>query len=734
MLSFGVDWFKKLARTGIMKNWNIFSAVSREVSVKVKKYKCESEMVKQHFGELSSLLGYQQLPFPGDTYSTKPYDLKEEMNELAKGGEEHGLEGENWNKTCNTILDELIANTIVTKIDYISFEDFVKEGKWLTNGSSSIGEVFWERGEESGHFKARKNMLLELYTAEELIDLVNKWDCKLKNKTVIKNELGKVRLAVASPIEDYLIESYLFYLTGHLYKQWQGITLDETPSEELRRTLEIQSYLAKHYYCLPFDYAGFDRQVTTDEVTIIVKKYFSLGLRNVPFEERTKYNNFINKIIMGYRNQTLTGSVGDKEYTINVEGGLPSGVRITSLIGNIWNCIMTKRALEVAESLLDYNPAIHISLRGDDSLIVCRTALECYIVRLGYQSINAIGNSAKFGITQGEGEFLRTVYTAESRYGWVNRSIPSITQRKPWNPEVWEPNQNVKTIKNNIDLLERRLDHSVDKLHLANKIQWSKWVHQSYKWLELPKRLGGVGLYRFEGWITDAKLSLSLKPSIFVQNLKGTQQKILWINLSKEEEQKYNQLKFEKKIISSDIPGMQKYYTREVVGKYKKLKTVWRKTEIPIPVKMPQTWPEIEKTSKPKINKIKMDIYSPIDEQFPVLNAFLQEYSLVSRIKKINTLREYLEKEYPEFYVKMRAYERQGFHRTDAIDLARGLVPIENTTKIHPILTPFIQRSVEEKGIRYIRGRKNIALKLYNWTRSACIALSTSRLSRLYRY
>jgi len=734
MISFGIEWFRKLRKTGLMDSWSMFSIGSRRISTIVKRSEVTHEIVKQHFSELQSLLGYQQLPFKGDGIETKEYNLEEEMEALANSGELHGLLGDNWDETFDRALRQISNRDYNEKLKYISFEEFVKEGHWLTSGSSSIGEVHWEVGEEKGHFKARKNMVMDIYTKEELWDIVRHWDGKQENRSVIKNELGKVRLAVATGLELYLSEAYLFYITGHLYKTWSGITLDESVDEDINRVLATEKLFKDGSYALPFDYAGFDHQVTTQENKKIIKYYFEYGLLNVPIAERNAYIALLDKVVDSYSNSVLTSKIDGKEIRFDIKGGLPSGVRITSLIGNIWNSVMTQIAKNLVQELLGYDPTLRVSLRGDDSLIVCGYILECYLFRLCYQAINARGNSNKFAISTKSGEFLRTIMTEDSRFGYANRAIPSITQRKPWNPEVWEPNFQVKTIRDNIDLLERRLNYRLDRLHLANKIQWSKWTKQSYKWLELPKRLGGVGLYEFRGWVTNAKLSLSQKPLIRVQDLKDSNLEISWITLEQTEKQKYMQLAFEKKIISSDVPGMQKYYTRRVLSKYKQIKPDWYKQELPRIEHIQQSWPLGNENLEVLFPKYKTLVFESVDTNFPNLSKFLEQYSIVSRIKDIGSLTSYLKSKYPDFAIKMQSYTKAGFHKTDAITLAMGDIPTELPTKINPILTPYIKKSIEEKGIKYQRGRKNIALKLYSWTRSTCIALNASRFARNYRF
>jgi hypothetical protein len=575
-------------------------------------------------------------------------------------------------------------------------------------------------------------MLNDIYTEDELWKIVQDWDGRLRNKAIIKAELGKVRLAVASSIEMYISESYLMYLSGHMYKEWEGITLDEDTTHDLQRTIEIQKLFSEKKFSLPFDYAAFDHQVTTREVQKITKLYFELADPNIPVGEKYEHSKIISKVIAAYGKSTLEGKIDGKSKIVDVTGGLPSGVRVTSLVGNIWNGVLTRAARDITNELLGYDPVKHVSLRGDDSLIICNTALECYVVRLAYQSLNAIGHSAKFGITQGEGEFLRCVTNKDERYGWVNRAIPSVTQRKPWNPEPWTPNHQIITLRGNIELLERRLGKDLPDIHNAAKSMWSKKTKQSYKWLELPVRMGGVGIYPFVGWVTHSRLSPGQKPQTKIDNLTGKKE-VKWIELNAVEQKAYQQRTFNAKMIADDVPGVQKYHSQALVRQYHSMNTEWVKEEIPRTLEVNRTWPTCEYGSRPEFPKLKHIKHEPINNSFPALQVFLREYPIVKEIKEVPSLVKMLEVNYPSFYKGFRSYEMNGWHRTDAFELAMGNVPTEPLTKINPTLAIFVKLAVK-KTVGYLRGRRNIARAIYAVTQATCKQMSIERIHHLFKF
>jgi len=717
----GVNHFKQLRSTGIFNSWQTFTDIAKNVSSYTKRLNTPLQ-TKQKYAELGTLTGYQQLPYPGFNYD-------EEVQALADGGEEHG--DKDWKNTFSQALKKIDNGSYYDAKPYITFEEYITNGEWLTSGSSSIGHVHWEMDSKTGHFKARKNMLLELYTPQQIIDLVNNWDGVLYSKAIIKNELGKVRIAVASNLEAYLTESYLVRLTGHIYKGWEGITLDENPNEYIKRAKDTQKLLSQGAFCLPFDYAGFDRQPQTWEVQKIVSYYANHNASNVPPQDRSRITAMLSKTLKSYSHSVLLGTNAGKTKEYTVEGGVPSGVRLTSLVGNVWNAVMTRIARDRVKAILGYDPVLQVSLRGDDSLIVCKTGIECYMVRLAYQSINAIGNNLKFGITQSEGEFLRSVYTPTKVTGWVNRAIPSITQRKPWNPEPWTPNSEPKILHDNIDLMMRRIGLKDSRLHHAAKMKWSHYVHQSYKWLELPVRLGGFGLYEWDGWVPDRRLPSAQKPSIVVkEELIATAP--TWIELTATEVAQLAQTKMTSKMVADDIPGIQTTLTRKLKDKYKKTEITWEQHKVTT-YKLPfnNITLAIGPTKIPKFHA-KVDTQSTTN--FPHLTQFLREYNEVANIKTIPTLSTYLPENYPSVWEMVSQLEKQGWHRTDAINLTLGKIPTEPTQNINPTLTPYVQQYLEDAGAYKWRGRETIGRKLAYYTRVACDLVFSSPISNLFAF
>lgn len=692
----GLEKLKALHATGILNSFEEFATLGSKVSAYVKRFPFDKNDCKARYAEINTLTGYLQNDFGN-------FDYDKEFEALATGDSEHP---EWWKEVFVRKLDQLMTHQEHKK--YVSFEEYVKEGMWITSGSSSIGKVDWSYDGDTGKFKARKNMILDLYTKEELYDLAINWDGNLDNRVFIKDELAKRRLAVASNIEAYLNQGYLYYLFGHGFKNWKYITLDETPGETHNRNCDTVAALKDGCFALPFDFKGFDRQPTIWEVKQITKKVISQIKYMIPEHDRIIFNKIAAKNISCYDNNYLYSPL-TKE-TKKQTNGIPSGIRPTSFIGNVWNMTTTDIARDQTNLILGKDNIRLIALKGDDTKILAKDFLTCLVFRYSYQAINAIGENSKFGIMQNCCEFLRTEISTSGVRGWCNRAIPSVTQRKPWNPQPWTANQQVETTANNIYLLERRTKMDLSWLHQANKIKWSKFTEQSYHWLHLPKHLGGFGIYEWQGWNTLSKLPLADIPTFDVPNLIQDSIDLKWLKMNSEEKRKYQKVEFSAKIAADDIPGPQKFISMNYIRELRKIKTVWFKEEVPEYRIYKIEGPTAENRIWPR-NQLKAREKGP--EGMPMFSEFIRQHQTAKKAKiKVPSLKECLSKWYPDAYNIMVESERKGWHRTDAINLAAGKVPLEPTKILNPILTPWISKIAVKSGLLQWRGRRNIALRL----------------------
>lgn len=722
ILIHGVNKFNYLKKHGWWNSTEDFLTASSTAASEIKRMDGDWFGWKQALAEVNVLTGYLQ-------NDLEEVDWHEKLLELAHGGNEHGLVNSDWDSDFKEALTSTTG--LVPKVKQMTLREYIESKMWLTAGSSSIGEVKWTFDEKSGKFKARKNMLTYLFTVDELVDMVYKWNGRLMSKAFTKDELSKRRIAVASNIEAYLSESYVLYHLGHPYKNWEYFTLDESPGKQHARNADIMSLLQRGEWALPFDFKNFDHQPTTKEIQMIVNKY--IELINAGNNMSSDFELISRRVVASYENSVIEMSKNGKTWKETVTGGLPSGVRLTSLLGNQWNAAMTHIVRGMASKLCGLDLTSTIGIKGDDTYIISSSPgfLACF--RLCYEAINAIGLDAKFAIMPTECEFLRNAISKSGIRGWSNRAIPTLTQRKPWSPQPWKPDAAVATVADGIWTLERRLGYYIPRLHMINRKKWSKFTGQSDNWLRLPIRMGGYGIYPFAGKVPNNTLPTIELPKINTNIPKHNAiEQPKWIKLNEEQFTAYQQVGLTQMMATDDIPGTQSVFGRKFLNNIRNLRVEWADSPL---VPDPKLWKKVRGPSQKLVgpwpsDKVKVD-YN--DELEMSVTQFLREAKLVQKVVDI-PIAELLKQFYPYTYIQMKAFETRGWHRADAIDLAQGITPTERVTRINPILTSFVKEAVQNTGVRFWRGRKNIASKLYQVTENAVLQLSNQSIYTMYNY
>ncbi|APG76056.1 hypothetical protein 2 [Wuhan insect virus 31] len=706
------EQFEMLADIGVFDARDNIIQFGKRITSSIKRVNCE-ELHRQPFAEFHSLAGYQQAEPEG-------WDLRTEVEALANAGDEHGMCGSDFDREFDMALLAISEGRETEGPDYMDFQAYVRSGKWVTSGSSSIGHVQWEMDGKTGHFKARKNMLTCLYTADELIDLVDRWDKKLFSRAFIKPELAKRRVAVASNIESYLNDSYVLYLMGHGYKNWKGVTLDETRNQEQTRVRETMIRMGNGEYALPFDYAAFDHQPTTDEIVKIIKHM----TRRIDPRARK----YVTNMIVSYSNSYIWYQDKDGNHTLKVRGGLPSGVRPTSLIGNIWNACMCEIAVKRTAILMNANLVQYYKVRGDDSYFISPSVTALIMLRLVMAGINAKGSNAKFGIASGHVEFLRTNMTGVTTRGWACRTIPTLSQRKPWNPEPWSPVSETATLVKGVETICRRCNVDSNILMSIIERRFSKLTGLSKRWLSVPRRLGGFGLTKDVGWRARGKIPIPTRQQFDVKpavNLELPE----WLEglISPE---KYTEAFLSTTIATDDIPGTVGVLRGPYIKQLRNFKTEWDKIEVVPRTVMSSNW----LTSRTLVPEQQHIVYNSVDGKITLLE-FMSQYGIASLAAKLDSMMEFMKRMFPAAYQRVKGISKRGWHISDAIDIATGDKPIARMPKVSPLLNTYAKEIVWTDGepMRW-SGRKQIGTELYRSTYAAAAALWQSQLNLCYLY
>lgn len=493
---FGKEWWTNMHRLGALDSGlDGFVEVTKWLSNTVKTRGLKTNDWTRYV-ECQSLTGYRNLPFPG-------FDVAKDATDLANGGLEHDFpDAFNFEDCMREALPMADYSTT-----WMSLEEYIRHGDWLTSGSSSVGTLWYVDADgKVKHVKARKNFVLDVFSVDELVRRVVAYDGRQINKVLIKSELGKVRLAVASDLETYLVMSWITRYIGDVDNQWYGNTMNETMAQQNDRMAEMITMTNEGYYCVPFDYKGFERQPKLRELKSLSDHYGGAAVRNVANHiggtEAGILRHYVSKVTSSFDTAILINDYASdgkrlkEPMRMKVTGGLMSGIRWTSKVGNGWNATMTRGAKKaMQQSGVDVN--VKYWIKGDDSALFFKRLEEAQLFVWTYNRLGVVGSEGKYGLHKGATEFLRIWFDTHA-HGYPCRALPGLTQRKPWSSEPWSPENVIRAIYEATNTLERR---GVDcrELWQVYAGRWCNLHHVPKAILQIPKSRGGLGVTPWDG-------------------------------------------------------------------------------------------------------------------------------------------------------------------------------------------------------------------------------------------
>lgn len=374
------------------------------------------------------------------------------------------------------------------KHDIIPFTEFLRRPDlWQTDGRTRLGKLSFQHDGKQISFRARKKDIPFFMTPDDLVKTIEEAILKPPKQTntlLIKEEAGKIRLAIGSDDVNYFIMAWMYYAVSG-FAHGTNITLGESVPEEIERNLTWMQALAS-CYSMPYDFANYERQVTFYVIAAAFDRIIQqLGpsFQPTPFEVRCLV--WCRKAIF---NVNVIAAFDPKHpQSFWPPGGLSSGLFLTSLIGNLGNLAFSSRAAAAASI---HNP----SVRGDDGswFGTFRTNVIAYIfmTALGYKA-----GKGKFSVLQSETEFLRQMYTPRGIYGYPSRALIALTQRKPWSDGPWMVTDTFSDVSDALYTMERRLaSHAaLERLHSHWASRYSTLLSVPKAVLTAPKSLGGLG-------------------------------------------------------------------------------------------------------------------------------------------------------------------------------------------------------------------------------------------------
>lgn len=440
--------------------------------------------------ECQNLVGYRLQPVPG-------FDLEATARE--------GADPDQVPRRYVRPFEQALIEATPRKPDHFSamtFADWLEAGLWLTAGSSSVGRCEWLLPDGTTlKFKARKTHLPYIMTADELRRVA--LDAKSELSVVIeKNEAGKIRIAYAGSLGSYLVQAYIVYLGNGFYTEWEGVVLDMTSDDLAASDYATKVALDRGAVGLPLDFDKFDHQATRSEVLAMAQRFLDLASFNAVRGDPdwpTISANFMGE----FERIDVLVRLGKRNLVLPMTGGIPSGIRLTSIIGVLWNGVEYRQAGDVMREACGVwareRPLINRRL-GDDTEIVHRSWWWCSVLQACYTVVGTVVSAAKTAVLRGGSEFLRRFYDAGARRwgGYAPRAVIGMSQRKPWNPQEREDVAGILNAVSACVVALRRLGEEAQTvrekaLAMARTVARNRGVDP--RWLEVPhpRGLGAFG-------------------------------------------------------------------------------------------------------------------------------------------------------------------------------------------------------------------------------------------------
>lgn len=708
----GPGWLEFWWTTGALNSLESWDRISKHVNNSLKKLPA-SDYLRQRYAEAGGMSGYRNPPFPG-------FDPIQDTKELAEAGIPHGFPDSDWIAELRASAVAVQGSSVPDSVPYLTLEAYIASDLATTQGASTTGVVTWEFETDSGKFKARKNFLLDLFSPAYLAQQTMLHLGKQVNRSFIKAELGKMRVAVTGDIWSYFSQSWLNYLCGHVYLQWEANTMEEDLASQTERMASMMRLLHKAYG-LPFDFAGFDHQPSTSELQLLTQLYLERGSVNVPDDQLEVWRKVLRGTVESFDSSTIQVHEGAKLHSWRVLGGLPSGIRLTSLLGNYWNTACTRWCRRFLKECGLTDPLLSW-IRGDDSAIFAKTYWSALLMRLAYGSVNAVGNDDKYGIHWQQTEFLRVWYRDTHALGYPNRAIPALMQRKPWSSDPWSPEGVVSAQLEALATLERRLARPLDHIRHAIKQDWSRIRHTTTRWLDTPAPLGGLGLDEYKGWVPSLAWPTLAHPRIkFTNRLAGSELLLEdafspW-NPSVEQLVGIQLNRMSDKAVTDDVRGVaavfRDQYSRELA---RRPRVTWRQYHtLPFPTQNMSPLAALLRSvaSLDTLLRIRGTVGADFGSASNLKARWTlsQEYARVSKLRPFAALLDYA----PSAARVVLRLERRGLHRTASLDYVFGEITGLYTGSLHPMLLSVVQSALSVAVDPWIRARGHWTRETWGW-------------------
>jgi hypothetical protein len=717
-----MDWWEKTgAFGGSVERWTQTAKIVNNMA----KAQGFSDVDDLAVAECVGYVGYRNPPYEG-------FDLVSEAEGLAHSGIRHDRFGglARFSEIAQRILRR--RGEVELTADATSFDEYLKYGPWETSGSSNVGRVVWKFKQEAGHFKARKNFLPDVLGFNEAVHTMSNLGTQ-DNTVIIKPERGKIRIAVASDVWNYWAMAWLDEYLSNGTRLWNGTIIDEGRLGMAHRLYRMGVDGATKWH-MPYDYASFDHQVTTEEIMVLVDILVELAHDACPsITVRDEIVRIGRLVVSGFQHsklrvgaaivRTAGGEIpthvkpGDDAYCWNVEGGLMSGIRWTSKIGDMWNLVMMQWAAELVEEISKRKPD-SITVKGDDSEVEATSPTTCLLMKAALDAIGAKGGDGKFGIHYGQSEFLRVWFRDGKANGFLNRAIPAITQRKPWSSEPWTYEQNTEGVRLALDTCKRRGadTRKLDSLWDHLKRGWAERRGAQVAVLGVPKALGGPGIGDWDGHtVTIGDKQVLDPPRVEVVSESdwrmeriAHQADRLGLRPNTDELAQLARDAASEKILADDVPAVLSRIRHLLTPDYRCTK---RELSLNWPARTWSLFTELTLTlgSFDTVRRLEAFSHRPVSMGYGKLASDVSSLQIAAKLARLRNTT--MDAELPTWLKRkigllMAPIAGSGMTRRQQMEWLQGSIQLGQTGDLHPEYVWVIQRAVAITVAQLLRGKR----------------------------
>jgi hypothetical protein len=679
----GTPWFTWWQAAGVF-SLPTFTAASilKEVGTFIKMTRYDDWPNRLHFVENERLVGYRNPPVPG-------FNVFDQAAELASGGQDQ----EGWLPLSTFYRNLRLASDVPVHATWMTFKEYVMTWDWShTKGSSSKGRMLVKIPGERKRvkLKARKNAVPGLLDLFALADdaLANH---KAVNITIVKPELGKLRIAVAGDIDTYLKEAFMMAVISDWYKSWPSVVAGEDGLSTMRLMAQ-RCELSNAGFSVPYDVAKFDHVVSISQQIVAHMYMGARGKQVLPATAQEEWQEIVDLITETYSHTTLVTRNGVDDVTVAVTGGLQSGRRTTSAQGNAFAVAMQWTAEDIGGVLSNTHSRSKAEITGDDVNIMDKRWRRLAGIALGYQLLKI--PSGDYSIMEGQTEFLRIYYEDGVANGYLARCVPGILQRKPWSDQPWSEVSSWEAIWDAIRTSVRRgADEVMVEVWQQLAQVWSDRSGIDRRVLSIPTTLGGYGV----GPPVTGLQVVPRAPRVSGVGLKVTNSNgafgLAWaaggekfgVVPNAEQASKADQRKFETLVRTGAIPGAARAFRAVFKDLVKKWRGVVRQVEVVKILHFPYLG-EVAPTAG-GIDKV-----MALETTVPSFSAFrhleptwveAQSYKSVDGFLPST----WFKRNEPGFWASLRAMEKRGWHRATALDWLFGSIYMPPLPSLNPIAT-----------------------------------------------